>query len=159
MYHWRWLRDHSGSYFVRSTYDMLTSDGINTVAEVSDLIWHKHVPLKVPILAWRLLRNRLPTKANLVARGILGQDAHLCVSGCGEVETTQYLFISCPIFSELWHLVRAWIRMSGVDPVDVSDHFLQFTHLIGGAATRRSFMQLLWLLCVSVLWTERNNTV
>lgn len=43
--------------------------------EVSDLIWHKHVLLKVSFLAWRLLRNRLLTKANLVAHGILAQEA------------------------------------------------------------------------------------
>lgn len=47
--------------------------------------------------------------------------------------------------------------MSGVDPVDVSAHFVQFTNLLGGASTKHSFMQLLWLVCVWVLWTERNN--
>ncbi|GAU16213.1 hypothetical protein TSUD_298450 [Trifolium subterraneum] len=31
-----------------------------------ELIWHKQVPLNVSIFAWRLLRDRLPTKANLV---------------------------------------------------------------------------------------------
>jgi hypothetical protein len=67
------------------------------------------------------------------------------------------LFVSCPIFSGLWHHVRAWIGVCEVDPVNVSDHFLQFTYLTEGATTIRSFMQLLWLLCVSVLWTERNN--
>jgi len=81
----------------------------------------------------------------------------LCVAGCGEVETAQHLFVSCPIFSELWRHVREWIGVCGADPIDVSDHFLQFTYLTGGAATRRSFMQLLCLLCVWMLWTERNN--
>jgi len=50
---------------------MLTTDGSDTVDEVSDLIWHRYVPLKVSILAWRLLINRLPTKTNLMARGML----------------------------------------------------------------------------------------
>jgi len=49
----------------------------------------------------------LPTKANLVARGMLGTDAQLCVFGCGEVETAQHLFVSCHIFRELWSHVRA----------------------------------------------------
>jgi len=131
---------------------MLTSDGSNMVNGVSELIWHRHVLLKVSILAWRLFCNKLPTKANLVARGMLGQDAQLCVAGCGEVETAQHLFVSCPIFSKLWHHVRAWIGVSGVDPIDVSDHCLQFTYLTGGTTTKRSFMHLVW-----VLWTERNN--
>lgn len=155
--HWRWSRDLVGSYTVQSAYDLRTSDGSNMVTEVSDLIWHRQVPLKVSILAWRLLRNRLPTKANLVTCGMISHDAQLRVARCGEVETTQHLFVSCPIFSRLWHLVRAWIGVSGVDLVDVSAHFVQFANLLGGASTKRSCMQLLWLVCVWVLWTERNN--
>lgn len=121
------------------------------------MIWHKHVPLKMSILAWRLLRNRLPTKANLVARGMINEDVQLRVSGCGEVEIAQYLFVSCPIFRELWSHVREWVGVCGADPFSVSDHFLQFTYLAGGATSRRSFMQLLWLLCVWVVWNTRNN--
>jgi hypothetical protein len=41
----------------------------------------------------------------------------------------------------------------------MSDHFIQFIHLSGVGKARRSFLQLLWLLCVWVLWTERNNMV
>ncbi|PNX57544.1 cysteine-rich receptor-like protein kinase, partial [Trifolium pratense] len=29
-------------------------------------IWHPQVPLKVSVFAWRLLRDRLPTKSNIV---------------------------------------------------------------------------------------------
>lgn len=124
---------------------------------MSKLIWHRHVPLKVSILAWRLLRNRLPTKANLLARGIVDSDAQLCVSGCGAVETAQHLFVSYPIFGELWLHVRHWVGVSGADPQDIADYFSQFIYFSGGAATRRSFMQLLWLLCVWVIWYECNN--
>lgn len=57
----------------------------------------------------------------------------------------------------IWHYVRDWIGVCGVDQFDTANHFVQFTYLLGGAATRRSFMQLLWLLCVCVLWFELNN--
>jgi len=112
---------------------MLTLSGNTIVDEASNLVWHKHVPLKVSILAWRLLCNRLPTKTNLAVRGIMVHDVHLCVSGCGEVETAQHLFVSCPIFRDLWLHVRAWIRVSGVDPFDTADHFVQFSYLLGCA--------------------------
>jgi len=136
---------------------VLTTNVSNIEVVISDLIWHRHIPLKVSILAWRLLHNRLPTKANLMARGILAQVAQLCVSGCGEVETSQHLYASCPIFGELWLHVRHWIGVSGLDPYDIADHFLQFTYLSGEAVSKRSFMQLLWLVCVWVVWSERNN--
>ncbi|KEH29430.1 hypothetical protein MTR_4g036635 [Medicago truncatula] len=35
------------------------------------------VPLKVSILAWRLMRDRLPTKLNLANRGILSVEERL----------------------------------------------------------------------------------
>jgi hypothetical protein len=100
---WRWRLDNTGSYTVRSVYDMLTADGSNTVSEAAELIWNRHVPLKVSILAWRLLRNRLPTKANFLARGMLAHDVQLCVSGCGEVETAQHLCF----LSHIWRVMAS----------------------------------------------------
>ncbi|PNY08824.1 cysteine-rich receptor-like protein kinase [Trifolium pratense] len=56
------------------------------------------VPLKVSVLAWRLLRNRLPTKDNLVPRHIIPHDARFCATGCGASEIANHLFLSCPVF-------------------------------------------------------------
>jgi hypothetical protein len=81
-------------------------------------------PLKVFIFAWRLLRDRLPTKANLVAQGIISLNAHYFVSGCGDVESTQHLFISCSFFGSMWPLVWSWIGFSSVDTQQLADHFL-----------------------------------
>ncbi|MCI18220.1 glutamate-gated kainate-type ion channel receptor subunit GluR5, partial [Trifolium medium] len=74
-----------------------------TVDDADTLIWHSHVPLKISILAWRLLRDRLPTKTNLVTRGILSQEAHFCVSGCGEWFLLLY---AITLFSLLLQLVE-----------------------------------------------------
>jgi len=92
-----------------------------------------------------------------VTRAILTPNAHWCVSRCGAVETCQHLFVSCPIFGELWLRVHAWIGIDGADSYDIADHFVQFSYLAEVTASKRSFMQLLWLLCISVLWFERNN--
>lgn len=97
---------------------MLTSDDSQVVNVVSDMIWHRHVPVKVSIFSWRLLRNRLPTKANLVARGILSQEAQMCVTGCGEVEKVNLFFF---LYYFQWHLVCRWIVVSGADPFDGAD--------------------------------------
>ncbi|AET02227.1 hypothetical protein MTR_8g037820 [Medicago truncatula] len=93
----------------------------------------------------------------LVHRGILSDTAAGCLLGCGAVETSQHLFISCDFYGSLWSLVRAWLGVSGPDPFIVSDHFLQFTHSTGGLRARRSFMQLVWLLCAWIIWNDRNQ--
>lgn len=121
------------------------------------MIWHRQVPLKVSVFAWRLLRDRLPTKSNLIYRGVIPTEAGLCVSGCGALESTQHLFLSCSYFASLWSLVRDWIGFVGVDTNVLSDHFVQFVHSTGGNKASQSFLQLIWLLCAWVLWTERNN--
>ncbi|PNX68026.1 glutamate-gated kainate-type ion channel receptor subunit GluR23, partial [Trifolium pratense] len=110
----------------------------------------------VSIFAWRLMWDRLPTKGNLVSREILSATAHHCVSGCGEVESTPHLFFFCSIFGALWSLVSSWIGSSLLTVQVPSEHFVQFTVSAGGLRARRSFMQLIWLACVWVVWTERN---
>ncbi|KAK2360972.1 hypothetical protein QL285_086187 [Trifolium repens] len=36
---------------------------------------------------------------------------------------------------------------------------MEFTHSAGGPSVRRSFLQLVWLACVWVVWNERNIRV
>ncbi|CAJ2637632.1 unnamed protein product [Trifolium pratense] len=125
--------------------------------DADNLIWHPQVPLKVSILAWRLLRDRLPTKVNLVTRGVLSSTAHSCIFGCGETESAHHLFISCSTVGSLWDLVRSWIGIPLVGFTTLCDHFVQFVSSAGGSRARRSFLQLIWLACVWVVWTERNH--
>ncbi|GAU10981.1 hypothetical protein TSUD_112740 [Trifolium subterraneum] len=146
-----------GGYSVRGAYQLLTSHPSDPLDVASDLIWHKQVTLKVSIFAWRLLRDRLPTKSNLAICGIITLEAQSCVAGCGDMETAQHLFISCSIFGSLSSLVRSWIGLSSVDPHDLTDHFLQFTYSSGSLSRRRSFLQFICLVCVWVLWNERNQ--
>jgi hypothetical protein len=63
---WRWILDPVKGYFVRGTYQYLTSPIAPVEWGLSDMVWLKQVPLKVSVFIWRLLRNRLPTKDNLV---------------------------------------------------------------------------------------------
>ncbi|GAU36577.1 hypothetical protein TSUD_362470 [Trifolium subterraneum] len=135
--------DLDDGYTVRGAYHLLTEQEVVPLDAAAGLIWHTQVSLKVSILAWRLLRNWLPTKANLIIRGILPSVAHLCVSGCGEVETAQHLFHSCSTFGSIWSLVSSWIGSPLVIAQILPDHFVQFTNSAGGSRARRSFMQLI----------------
>ncbi|PNX83053.1 hypothetical protein L195_g039091 [Trifolium pratense] len=74
----------------------------------------------------------------------------------GHVESAHHLFFSCSTFGALWSLVSYWIGSPLVTPQAPSDHFVQFTASAGGLRARSSFMQLIWLACVWVVWTERN---
>ncbi|XP_024633495.1 uncharacterized protein [Medicago truncatula] len=154
---WQWRPDTVSGYIVRGAYHILAEQVQHIGDGIGELVWHKHVPLKVSILAWQLLRDRLPTKNNLLRRGIIHPTTKYCVTGCGNDETTPHLFFHCNTLGALWQHIRHWLGVYGADPYSVNDHFLQFTYALGSSRTRRSFLQLLWLVGVWILWTERNN--
>ncbi|GAU35286.1 hypothetical protein TSUD_274880 [Trifolium subterraneum] len=121
-----WQPDLDDGYIFRGAYQLLTAQDVVLLDAATCLIWHYHVSLKVSIFAWRLLQDKLPTKANSITRGILPKADHLCVSGCGAVESAQHLFLSCSTFRSIWHLVSSWIGSSLVTAQTLSDHFVQF---------------------------------
>jgi hypothetical protein len=65
--------------------------------------------------------------------------------------------VSIQIFGSLWYRIRSWIGVFGVYTDNICEHFQQFTHYTGHSKTRCSFLQLLWLLCIWLVWNERNN--
>jgi hypothetical protein len=93
----------------------------------------------------------------LVTQGILSTTTYLCIIGCGEMKSAHRIFISCGTFGSLWALVCSWIDISVVKYTSLRDHFVKFTYLAGGSRARRSFLQLIWLVGVWVVWTERNH--
>jgi len=139
---WLWRPNIGDGYSVRDVYQMLMRQEMHNHDVVSDAPWHKSVPLKVSICVWRLLRNRWPTKDNLVRRGVISHDSQLCVTGCGQNETIDHLIIHCPIFGDLWQQIKTWIGVFSVDPRQVLDHYYQFVFSSGTYAPRRSFLHL-----------------
>jgi hypothetical protein len=125
--------------------------------DFSDAVWHKSVPLKVSICAWRLLRNRWPAKDNLRRREIISLDSQLCVTRCRQLESADHYIIHCPIFGSLWQYVKNWLGVYSVDPQNVTDHCQRFRFSTGGYFPRRSFLHMIWLCCIWVIWNEQNQ--
>jgi len=116
---------------VRTGYQALTSQDDPIMDDSNNLIWHTQVSLKVSILAWRLLRDRLPTDTNLQNRGIITAADTYCSAGCEQAETAQHLFLKCDTFAKIWQQVRCWIGVSGVDHNNLRARFVQFTNCLG----------------------------
>jgi len=113
----RWQCDpdiHDG-YSVRGAYHALTSTGTHVPDASENLVWHKQVPLKVSIVAWRLMKDRLPTKLNLQRCGILQGADTLCILGCDNDESSTHLFLHRVVFGSLWQHIRSWIGVYGAD--------------------------------------------
>jgi len=106
---------------------MLTGDVETQLSLADEMVLHPQVPAKVSVFAWWLIRDRLPTKANMAYRGVIPTDDMFCVFGCGHVETAEHLFLSCSTFAPLWQHVRGWIGCDGVDSIVITDHMVQFS--------------------------------
>ena len=66
-----WKADQSGRYTVQSTYKLMTGEAVEGERDRAfEELWNLKVPIKVAVFAWRLLRDRLPTKVNLYRRQI-----------------------------------------------------------------------------------------
>jgi hypothetical protein len=92
---WRWLIDPINGYSVSGTYHFLTMAEPSLDRGMIVDVWQKQVPLKVNLFAWRLIRNRLPTKDNLVLRRVLLQDDNIWVRGCVSLDPAEHLFLGC----------------------------------------------------------------
>ncbi|XP_024642145.1 uncharacterized protein [Medicago truncatula] len=155
---WLWNLETSNAFLVCSTYNFLTAQTIVDTDPVDvELLWHKDVPLNVVIFAWRMFRNRLPTKDNLNRRGVLNNNSCLCASRCGSLETASHLFLHCFIFGSVWHFIIRWVGISSVLPYYATDHFPQFSFGGGGSKVRQSILQVIWFAIVWEIWKERNS--
>ena len=73
-------------------------------------IWNKLAPLKVRLCFWRARLCRLPTKDNLVKRGLNISDdtCVLCKESC---ETEDQIFTTCRKAIEVRRAVNVWARL------------------------------------------------
>lgn len=157
---WLWTLESSKDFTVQSAYKFLLHHHQQDTTVSSKFLSHKDVPLKVVLFAWRLFRDRLPTKDNLCRRGVLDPDACLCVGGCGSVETSPHLFLHCHFFGEVWHFIHRWLGVCSVLPDVPADHFNQFGHVCGNCSkVRHSIMHWIWYATVWTVWKERNNKI
>jgi len=104
------------------------------------------------LFVWRLFHDRLPTKNNLIHRGVITNEARLCTAGCGSDEISDHLFLHCNIYGTIWHYIYRWLNFSTVFPLSVGDHFIHFA-----ALSDQSILQVLWFATSWEIWKERNN--
>ena len=65
-----WKADPSGVYTTKSAYNLLITPSSPALdRRTSQLLWNMKIPPKDAVFTWKLLRDRLPTRANLTRRG------------------------------------------------------------------------------------------
>jgi hypothetical protein len=82
-------------------------------------VWIQLIPSNMSTLAWSLFHKRLPTRENLISRGI----PLLCVWGdCGNPEMEDHLFFNCPTLGLIWREIVKWLGVPIVLPEGGQNH-------------------------------------
>ncbi|XP_058748652.1 uncharacterized protein LOC131621635 [Vicia villosa] len=93
-----WPVDGTSDYSVRGYYNKLLQESTEEVVDTTEkemlkVIWKSWMPSKVQVFGWRLMKERLATRDQLVKRGIIVTDEEsLCVFGCLQLEDTNHVF-------------------------------------------------------------------
>lgn len=113
---WVWAADPSGQYSIRSAYSVLRED-ISEEAQDGEFkeLWKLKVPPKVAVFAWRLLKDRLPTRDNLRRKQVELHE-YLCPFCRTMEESACHLFFHCRKVLPVWWESLSWVNLVGVFP-------------------------------------------
>lgn len=95
------LIDISKEISVKAIRNLLniTEANINPSIPTANFKWNKNIPIKA--------NARLPTRLNLVARGI-DIDSSRCPNCDSDLESEEHLFITCPVAIGVWKGIIKW---------------------------------------------------
>ncbi|XP_058757673.1 uncharacterized protein LOC131630949 [Vicia villosa] len=150
-----WWKNSLG-FSVKAAYDMILEGSYRGHRLEVDIIralnrmWKTKLPSKILIFGWRLILNKIPTKAALARRHILTNSNILVCSFCGvEEEDTNHLFGTCPVTLDWWSKFCNWLRLdSSSFP---GNFFLRFLAL-DLACKSRFVVDTSWLFGLAFCW-------
>jgi hypothetical protein len=162
---WRWSLTTDAGFSVKSAYyaileyggdlQNLTSYEENIFAR----IWESPAPSKVVVFSWQLLHGRIPTKDNLVSRGVLGQEVDVrCVWCDYSPEAAKHLFLHCNVAHRVWIDIFKWLGMMIVMPSNIMSLFDIVSDSVKNKKFRRGVL-LIWHTTIWSLWIARNNVI
>ncbi|XP_058751883.1 uncharacterized protein LOC131624988 [Vicia villosa] len=149
----------------------LVAETVTSVAEIASrqtnkVIWKVRMPSKVKIFAWkvkifawRLLKDRLPTRLQLLRRDIIaGNEECLCVFGCPIKEDANHLFLRCVKLRRVWEKIQILLEIFVTDGDDCSSNYLNwFEALHKKIPARRA--GVFWTVVCWCIWKQRNDMV
>ncbi|GKA64157.1 RNA-directed DNA polymerase, eukaryota, reverse transcriptase zinc-binding domain protein [Tanacetum coccineum] len=111
-----WTLDSSEEFSVSSARYFL--DGRSLFSGGISTRWNNFVPIKLNILLWRIALARIPTRDNLVSRGIV-LDSILCPVCSSSTETVEHVFSDCVELHGIWSNISRWWNVPAPSHISV----------------------------------------
>jgi len=152
----RWLADPSGLYSSKSAYSLLTNVNRNLPhPNIYKSFWKLNIPPRAAVFAWRILKNRLPTRHNLFKRNVSIPD-YTCPFCRSHQEEAGHLFFNCKATIALWWESMSWNRMVGPLAESPANHYIQFCEGFGDGK-KQNHWRCWWIALTSSIWQHRNS--
>lgn len=122
-------------------------------------LWKNPAPSKVVAFAWKALLNRVPTKANLALRNVLGpEESTLCPMCNGAEESSIHLFLLCQLAYKVWYKLMWWLDSYFIIPPNLFVHWECWSGRVSNKSLLKG-LRLIWLTTLWVLWKARNDKI
>jgi hypothetical protein len=113
----------------------------------------------VVAFGWRVLLNRIATKANLDLRHVLPMEGSLSCEFCGgSEESAIHLFLHCELASAVWLELMRWVGGEYLIPPNLFIHW-ECWRAAGRNKKIRKGRGLIWLATLWALWKARNDKI
>jgi hypothetical protein len=102
-------------------------------------LWVNPAPSKVVAFSWKLFYDRLPTKDNLISRGVLhqSQDGGNCVWCDHSPESANHLFLFCNMSHLVLYEIFKWLGVVVIMPSNVMTLFACFIDSVRNMKLRK----------------------
>ncbi|GJZ24056.1 RNA-directed DNA polymerase, eukaryota [Tanacetum coccineum] len=148
----------------------LSSDGRFSVKEVRNAIddlylpshsvptrWVKVIPIKINIFAWRARRNCLPTRINLIQRGVSLDSSSCPICNSGE-EDVDHVFFGCNLAQVVSRRLCRWWDLDWQNWSSFSEWFAWFNS-IRLSSKVKSLLEGVFYVAWWFIWRMRNRTI
>ncbi|GKC83460.1 RNA-directed DNA polymerase, eukaryota, reverse transcriptase zinc-binding domain protein, partial [Tanacetum coccineum] len=150
-----WSLESSGDFSVASVRKLIDDKMLPKVATKTR--WIKFVPIKVNVLAWKVRLDSLPTRLNISRRG-MDIDSITCPICDNGVESTNHLFFTCHIASEISRKISSWWDVSYMEISSYEDWLTWIVNLRLHIKHKQALEGVFYIMWWHV-WSFRNKRI
>lgn len=152
---WWWKMDDNGEFSVKKLRDIIELKLLPSGETLVKTGWNYLAPRKVNVVVWRVLKDSLPVRINLVNRGI-DLDSVLCRCCNEEPETMVHYLLECRIATKVWSLIGQWWKIEG----NFGNSACEILNYYGGSLAS-SWLKSVWQAtlwsAIYMIWDHHNQ--
>ncbi|GKA44017.1 RNA-directed DNA polymerase, eukaryota, partial [Tanacetum coccineum] len=150
---WFWDLNGNGVFCVKDVRKLLDESFLPKEATATR--WIKFVPIKINVFAWKVSLDRLPTRVNLMHRGIYVSSLS-CPICSSHFEDTSHLLFSCTMATDVTRLVCRWWDLVW-SPLGSYSEWLSWFNSIRLGSNLKTMLEGVFFVTWWCLWNFRNR--